>query len=327
MLGFGDLMTSAAGQASAPRVEALGLTHSYGDRTALDDVRFSVGNGEIFALLGPNGGGKSTLFRILATLQRPTAGTARVAGHDVLADPMGVRQSLGVVFQHPSVDAQLTVAENLRAHGALYGLAGQELERRVDQQLERFGLAERRRDRLGTLSGGLARRVEVAKSLLSAPPVLLMDEPSAGLDPTARRDLMEQLRRLRDGEGVTVLLTTHHMEEAERCDRVGVIDAGRLVALDTPDGLKAMVGGDVVTIRARNPDAMADLLRERLGVDPSRVDGVLSFEAERAHEVVHGIVERFADDVDAVSFGKPTLEDAFFHLTGHRFHPAEEAAA
>jgi ABC-2 type transport system ATP-binding protein len=320
-------MSVEADQLGSPRVEALGLTHRYGQRTALDDVRFSVGSGEIFALLGPNGGGKSTLFRILATLQPPTAGTARVAGHDVLADPDGVRRSLGVVFQHPSVDAQLTVAENLRAQGALYGLGGAELGRRIEGQLDAFGLRTRRKDRVGTLSGGLARRVEVAKALLSAPPVLLMDEPSAGLDPAARRDLMAQLQRLRDAEGVTVLLTTHHMEEAERCDRVGVIDEGRLVALDTPDGLKSQVGGDVVTIRAHDLDRMTELLRGSFGVRPDRVDGALCFEAERAHEVVHGIVERFGDDVDAVSFGKPTLEDAFFRLTGRRLHPTEEAAA
>lgn len=320
-------MSPGAGQPEPPRIEAVGLTHRYGERTALADVRFSVGAGEVFALLGPNGGGKSTLFRILTTLVRPTEGTARIAGHDVLETPHLVRRSLGVVFQHPSVDAQLTVAENLRAHGALYGLGGAELGRRVDEQLARFGLGERRRDRVGTLSGGLARRVEIAKALLSRPAVLVMDEPSAGLDPTARRDLMEQLQRLRATEGVTVLLTTHHMEEAERCDRVGVIDEGRLVALDTPGGLTAQVGGEVVTIRAKNLDAMADLLRATFGVRPERVDGALCFEAVRAHEVVHGVVERFPGEVDQVSFGKPTLEDAFFHLTGRRLHPAEDAAA
>lgn len=320
-------MTTGAGPSESPRVEALGLTHVYRDRTALDDVSFAVRAGEIFALLGPNGGGKSTLFRILTTLQRPTRGTARVAGHDVVRDPAGVRRSLGVVFQHPSVDAQLTVGENMRAHGALYGLGGAELGRRVDEQLGRFGLEARRRDRVGTLSGGLARRVEIAKALLAGPAVLVMDEPSAGLDPTARRDLMDQLHRLRASEGVTVLLTTHHMEEAERCDRVGVLDAGRLVALDTPDGLKAEVGGDVVTIRGRNLEAMAEVLRGRFGVRPERLNGALCFEAERAHEVVHGVVERFADEVDAVSFGKPTLEDAFFHLTGRHLHPTEDAAA
>lgn len=318
-------MLDESGQPGAPRIEVLGVSHEYGDRTALAAVSFTVGAGEIFALLGPNGGGKSTLFRVLTTLQRPTAGTARIAGHDVLTAPAEVRRCLGAVFQHPSVDAQLTVVENLWAHGALYGVDAGRLRARIDEQLIRFGLSDRRHDRVATLSGGLARRVEIAKALLARPSVLLMDEPSAGLDPAARRDLMEQLRAMRETDALTVLLTTHHMEEAERCDRVAVIDAGRLVAVGTPDALKANVGGDVVTIRGARLDEIATALREHFGVRPEQVDGALCFEAARAHEIVHGIVERFPQGVEAVSFGKPTLEDAFFHLTGRHLQASEEA--
>lgn len=326
MLGFAASMpTERTGP--SPQIEVLDLSHRYGARAALDGVAFSVDAGEIFGLLGPNGGGKSTLFRILTTLQRPMAGSARVAGHDVVREARAVRRVLGVVFQHPSVDAQLTVAENLAAHGALYGLSGSDLRRRVDEQLDRFGLSGRRRDLVGTLSGGLARRVEVAKTLLTGPPVILMDEPSAGLDPVARRDLMDALKALQAGGGVTILLTTHHMEEAERCDRVGILDAGRLVAVGSPERLKSEVGEAVVTIRTRDLARLAAALREQFGVQPAQVDGVLRFEASRPHEIVHRVVDGFGDAVDAVSFGRPTLEDAFFHLTGRRFEPGEGLAA
>jgi len=320
-------MSERDAESGALEVEVQRLSHVYGARTALDAVSFDVRSGEIFGLLGPNGGGKSTLFRILTTLQRATSGTVRVAGHDVGTDPDGVRRQLGVVFQHPSLDAILTVEENLRAQGALHGLSGRELRSRIDAQLERFKLSTRRRDRVGTLSGGLARRAEIAKALLTMPRVLVMDEPSAGLDPSARRDLMDELHELRRSQRLTVLLTTHHMEEAERCDRVGVIDEGRLVGLDTPDRLKEQVGGDVVTIRARELDAVARMLRETFQLNPEQRDGALSFEADRPHEIVHRVVERFGGEVEQVSFGRPTLEDAFFHLTGRQLAGQQEVAA
>ena len=208
-------------------VEVEDLRRSYGSREALAGLSFDVRRGELFALLGPNGGGKSTLFKILTTLLPPSAGTARVCGHDVRTAQREVRRHIGVVFQHPSVDGKLTIEENLRHHGHLYGLSGAPLKARITELLDRFGLVDRKDELVERLSGGLARRAELAKGLLPRPTVLLLDEPSTGLDPGARRDLLQYLRRLRDDDGMTVVLTTHYLEEAERCDRVGVIDRGR----------------------------------------------------------------------------------------------------
>jgi ABC-2 type transport system ATP-binding protein len=303
---------------SSSAVEVEGLRKRYGDRDALAGVTFDVRTGELFALLGPNGGGKSTLFRILATILPPTEGTARIRGFDVRTAAHEVRRQIGVVFQHASVDGKLTVEENLRHHGRLYGLGGRVLAERSAALLDRFGLVERRAELVERLSGGLARRVELAKGLLPRPSVLLLDEPSTGLDPGARRDLLQYLRRLCDEDGMTVVVTTHYLEEAERCDRVGVIDQGRLVALDTPTALTAGVGGDVVVVQPLDVDALGVKVRERFGIEGTRVDGTLRLEHARGHELVRDLVEAFPDDVHSITFGKPTLEDVFVRLTGRR---------
>jgi ABC-2 type transport system ATP-binding protein len=302
------------------------IRRRYGEREALAGLTFSVRQGEIFGLLGPNGGGKSTLFRILATLLPPSEGTARVLGHDVVREPHAVRSRIGVVFQHASLDGKLTVEENLRHHGHLYGMRGAALAARMTMLLERFGLAERRTELVERLSGGLARRVELAKGLLPSPALLLLDEPSTGLDPGARRDLMAYLRRLRDEDGVTVVITTHHLDEAERCDRVAVVDRGRLVALDTPAALTAQVGGDVVVVQTSDVDGLRDKVRARFGFEPARVDGTLRIEHARGHELVRELVDAFPDDVQAIRFGRPTLEDVFVRMTGRRLSADEEAA-
>ncbi len=310
---------------TAAAVEVTDLRHRYGEREALRGVTFRVARGALFGLLGPNGGGKSTLFRILTTLLPATSGTARILGHDVVTEAPAVRRRIGVVFQHPSVDGLLGVEENLVHHGRLHGLGGSRLRERVDVLLERFGLADRRRDRVGTLSGGLVRRVELAKGLLHEPELLLLDEPSTGLDPGARRDLMAELQLLRDRDGVTVVLATHYMEEAERCDRVAILDAGRLVALDAPAVLRARVGGDVVVVQTADPEALRGEVVRRFGLEGAVVDGALRLEHPRGHELVRDVVEAFPDRVRAVTFGKPTLEDVFVHLTGHRFVARESA--
>ena len=303
----------------AIRVER--LRHMYGRRVALNDVSFTVTRGEFFGLLGPNGGGKTTLFKILSTLLVPSGGHAVVCG-DPLGVPQAVRRHLGVVFQHPSLDGKLTVMENLICHGHLYGLHGVVLRERAEIVLRRLGLADRASDRVETLSGGLQRRTELAKALLHQPPLLLLDEPSTGLDPGARRDFVQYLRHLRAEEQVTVVLTTHYMEEAERCDRIAILHRGNLVGIGAPGELKTRVGGDVVVLQAPDAESLRHKLRERFGCDAALVDGTLRVERSRGHEFVRDVVEAFPADITLVTYGKPTLEDVFIHLTGHRFWSA-----
>ena len=314
------MTTSAAGTGTNPfAVEVEGLGCRYGDRRALRDVTFSVSRGEIFGLLGPNGSGKTSLFKILSTLMPAAEGRARVLGHDLAREAGPVRKRLGVVFQHPSLDPKLTVLENLIHHGHLHGLSGSGLRSRAHALLGRFDLDDRARDRSETLSGGLKRRAELAKALLSRPELLLLDEPCTGLDPGARREFSAYLEQLRRQEGVTALLTTHLMDEAERCDRVGILDQGRLLALGGPDDLKRRVGGDVVVIRARDPEQLRERVRDKLGREAALVDGSLRVAGPGGHELAREVVEAFPGEITSVTFGKPTLEDVFIHLTGRRF--------
>ena len=298
------------------------LAYHYGQRQALAAISFAVAQGEIFGLLGPNGSGKTTLFRILSTLAKPSAGEVRMFGHDLVREPDVVRHLLGVVFQHPGVDGKLTVRENLFYHGRLYGLRGTTLTERVRAMGERLGISDRMGDLVETLSGGLQRRVELAKGLLHQPQVLLLDEPCTGLDPAARRDFNRQLTELRARDGVTVVLTTHYMEDAERCDRVGILDKGRLVTVAAPDALKAGVGGDVVVIHAHDAVALEAEIRTRFGGEIAIVDGTLRTERPRGHEFIRQLVDAFPTQVKSVTFGKPTLEDVFIRLTGHRLWDA-----
>lgn len=298
-----------------PAVEVQKLRHVYGNREALAGISFSVIRGEIFALLGPNGGGKTTLFKVLSTLMQATSGHVRVFGHEIAHAPYIIRTHLGVVFQHPSLDRKLTVIENLRHHGHLYGLWGRALQSRAQAMLDRLGLGDRADDRVEILSGGLQRRAELAKGLLHRPDLLLLDEPSTGLDPGARRDFMNYLHHLREQEGVTIVLTTHSMEDAERCDRVGILHQGKLVALGAPSALKESIGGDIVVIHSTHPEELQARLRGRFGCEPALVDGVLRVERPRGHEFIRDVVEAFPGEVTSATFGKPTLEDVFVHLT------------
>jgi ABC-2 type transport system ATP-binding protein len=292
------------------------LSHQYGARAALSNVSFEVKAGEIFGLLGPNGGGKSTLFRILSTMMLPTSGRAELAGHDVARDPAAVRRSIGVVFQTQSLDKALTVAENLQAQGHLHGLSGARLRERIDQVIERLGLADRRKDLVETLSGGLKRRVEIAKGLLHRPVVLLMDEASTGLDPGARRDLWQYVEELRSREGVTILLTTHILDEADRCDRLALLHQGHIVAEGTPAQLRSRIGGDVVVLEAADLASLARQIEIRFGLQPVVMDGELRVEIANGHRFITEVVEAFPGAIDSVGLHKPTLEDVFVRETG-----------
>jgi ABC-2 type transport system ATP-binding protein len=292
------------------------LVVKYGSRAAVSKVTFEVREGEIFGVLGPNGGGKSTLFKVLATMLAPSGGSAYVAGFDVERQPAEVRRRIGVVFQSQSLDKKLTIEENLRSQGHLYGLSGALLKERIEEAMRRLKLADRRGELIESLSGGLRRRVEIAKGLLHRPAVLLMDEPSTGLDPGARRDLWTFIEELRDTQGITVLLTTHILDEADRCDRLVLVHHGALVAGGTPKELKSRIGGDVVVLTVAEPGEMRERIEARLGVRAVPADGTLRIEIGNGHRFITEVVEAFPGAIESVALHKPTLEDVFLDETG-----------
>jgi ABC-2 type transport system ATP-binding protein len=297
-------------------IQVQNLTHRYGDRVALSNVSFQVNKGEIFGLLGPNGGGKSTLFRILSTMMAPTSGTVSVAGHDVVRDSAAVRRMVGVVFQSQSLDKALTVEENLRAQGHLHGLSGALLRQGMEAAMEKLSIKDRRKDVVETLSGGLRRRVEIAKALLHKPQVLIMDEASTGLDPAARRDLSRHVQALRKEEGVTILLTSHILEEADRCDRLVLLHEGKMVAEGSPTDLRSSIGGDVVVLDTEDSPGLAIGIEKRFGVKPVARDGQVRVEIPDGHRFIAEVVEAFPGAVQSVGLHKPTLEDVFVRETG-----------
>ena len=315
-----------AAVAAPATIELQALRHQYGERIALAGVSFDVRQAEIFGLLGPNGSGKTTTFRILSTLMVPSGGRALIMGHDVAREPALVRRNIGVVFQAQSIDVKLSAEENLILVGHIYGLRGAALKKRVAEMLSRVGLADRAKEKAETFSGGMQRRLELAKGLLHHPFVLLLDEPTTGLDPGARRDLWQYLQVLRDEEGVTVLVTTHLMEEAERCDRLAIYANGSVVALGTPAELKQEIGGDVILLEAKDPDSLARRIEQRFALHPTVLDHRVRLEIVSGHRFVTDVVEAFPGEIDGVSVHKPSLEDVFIRRTGHRFWTDEEIA-
>jgi ABC-2 type transport system ATP-binding protein len=295
------------------------VTYRYGERRAVDDLSVDIAPGEVFALLGPNGSGKTTLFRLLSTLIPLSEGEVSILGHDLRRETTAVRRQLGVVFQAPSLDKKLTVAETLTHQGRLYGLSSAELAARKAELLAAVGLADRANDRVETLSGGLRRRVELAKCLLHRPRLLLLDEPSTGLDPAARSDLWQYLRQLRDRDGVTIVLTTHLLDEADRADRIAIMDQGRLAALGAPDELRSSIGGDAITIRTESPADLATAINERHALGARVVEHSVRLEITDGHAWIPKLVEAFGVRIQSITLGKPTLEDVFIARTGHRF--------
>lgn len=306
-------------QAISSVIRVDGIRHSYGERAALKGVSFDVPAGEIFGLLGPNGSGKTTLFRILSTLMLPTGGRATIAGFDVAGQPDQVRRRIGVVFQAQSTDVKLTASENLWHQGHLYGLRGAVLQSRIREMLERVGLADRAKDRVETFSGGMQRRVELAKGLMHRPGVLLLDEPTTGLDPGARLDLWTYLDALRKRENVSIIVTTHLMEEAERCDRLAILSSGEIVGLGTPAELRSEIGGDVIMLETVEPASLAQRIQQRFGVVPTVLDDKVRMEIRDGLKFVTVLAEAFPGAIQSVSISKPTLDDVFINRTGHRF--------
>jgi ABC-2 type transport system ATP-binding protein len=324
---FADAAPEATPASADPVISVQNLVHRYENRTALNGVSFDVRPAELFGLLGPNGSGKTTLFRILSTLMVPSAGRAMIMGFDAAKEPGRLRRQIGVVFQAQSVDLKLTAYENLWHQGHLYGLRGATLKKRIYEILSRVGLVDRAKELVETFSGGMQRRIELGKGLLHHPGVLLLDEPTTGLDPGARRDLWQYLKMLRDEEHVSVLVTTHLMEEAERCDRLAIMNEGNLVALGTPEELKSEIGGDVIWLHAaHDAGALAERIRARFHVDTTVLENQVRIEREGAHRFVTEVVEAFPGEIEALSVSKPALEDVFIRRTGHKFWSEESEA-
>lgn len=322
-----DFPSETSPVTSAAVISIQDLVHRYESRTALDGVSFDVGRAELFGLLGPNGSGKTTMFRILSTLMLPSGGHAVIMGFDVAKEPTKLRREIGVVFQAQSIDVKLTAYENLWHQGHLYGLQGAALKARIAEMLSRVGLADRANEKAETFSGGMQRRLELAKGLIHQPTVLLLDEPTTGLDPGARRDLWQYLHILRDEEKVSVLVTTHLMEEAERCDRLAILNEGKLVALGTPAELKSEIGGDVILFDAKNAESLSERIRDRFDISTQVLAGQVRLERENGHRFITDVVEAFPGEIEAVSVSKPSLEDVFIRRTGHKFWTEAEESA
>ncbi len=303
-------------------VEVDKLSKRYGEVEAVKEVSFTVEHGEVFAFLGPNGAGKTTTIRMLCTLTQPTGGRALIDGYDVSARPREVRQRIGLVFQEQTLDQQLTAEENLRFHAVLYGVAKAEVNARIDRALRMVQLSERRSDLVSTFSGGMARRLEIARGMLHTPAVLFLDEPTIGLDPQTRALMWEDVLRLRKEEGVTIFLTTHYMEEAEYADRIAIIDQGRIVALDTSEALKRTIGADTVELATGDDDLAAKNLTEA-GFNVKRGDDEVVAFVENGEAQVASIIAAAGTPIRTVKVHRPTLEDVFLHYTGRQIREGQ----
>ncbi|HEX8975326.1 MAG TPA: ATP-binding cassette domain-containing protein [Solirubrobacteraceae bacterium] len=310
-----------------PAIAVQDLVKTFDQVQAVRGVSFQVATGEVFGFLGPNGAGKTTTINMLCTLAKPTSGHARVAGHDVVRERDEVRRNIGLVFQDPTLDGYLTAAQNLRLHADLYGVQGSLVAPRMRQVLEMVGLWERRDAVVGTFSGGMRRRLEIARGLMHSPRVLFLDEPTIGLDPQTRRSIWTYIRELKEREEITIFMTTHYMDEAEWCDRIAIMDHGQIVALDTPEALKAQVGQDRVTLHTDDDEQAIPVLAERFGIEARRAEGAVVFGVAAGAEFVPRLFTEW-DSADApirsVSVSRPTLDDVFMSYTGTTIRDAEE---
>jgi ABC-2 type transport system ATP-binding protein len=318
-------MESGNGSRPAPpAIEVRQLVKNYDEVQAVQGVSFEVAPGEVFGFLGPNGAGKTTTINMLCTLATPTAGEARVAGHDVVHERDDVRRNIGLVFQDPTLDNYMTGAQNLKLHAELYGLQRDLVDPRMQQVLEMVGLWERRDSPVGTYSGGMRRRLEIARGMMHSPRVLFLDEPTIGLDPQTRRSIWSYIRELKEREEITIFMTTHYMDEAEWCDRIAIMDHGEIVALDAPEVLKAGVGTDRVTIHTDDDDATIAALADRFGIEARKSEGAVSFGVPAGEEFVPRLFAELGIPIKAVNVSRPTLDDVFMSYTGSTIRDAEE---
>jgi len=297
-------------------IEVEGLVKEFNGLTAVKGISFEVREGEIFGFLGPNGAGKTTTINILCTLLKPTAGRAVLNGFDVVKDSFKVRQSIGLVFQDPSLDERLTARENLEFHTMIYRVPRGQRETRIQEVLKMVELADRQNDLVKTFSGGMKRRLEIARGLLHYPKVLFLDEPTLGLDPQTRHRIWDYIDQLKERENITIFLTTHYMEEAENCHRVAIIDYGQIIALDRPENLKKQVGGDVITLKTPESERAAEEIKERYHLLAKRENGSLHLEVPDGEAFIPELIANFSQEISSVSLRRPTLEDVFLKLTG-----------
>jgi ABC-2 type transport system ATP-binding protein len=310
-----------------PAIEVTDLVKTYGEIEAVRGVSFSVARGEVFGFLGPNGAGKSTTINMLCTLARPTSGTARVSGFDVGTERDDVRRHIGLVFQDPTLDNYLTAEQNLRMHAELYGIDPGEVPARIDQMLEMVDLADRRAQPVMTFSGGMKRRLEIARGLMHSPRVLFLDEPTIGLDPQTRNSIWRYIRALQETEGTTIFMTTHYMDEAEFCDRIAIMDRGETVVLDTPESLKASVGADRVVLGTTDNDAAIAALRDRFEIEATVAEGAVTFHVASGEAFVPRLFAELGVGITSVAVSRPTLDDVFMRHTGSTIRDAETGGA
>jgi ABC-2 type transport system ATP-binding protein len=315
------------GKAHTPAVSVQELEKRFKEVHAVKGVSFEVPMGEVFGFLGPNGAGKTTTINMLCTLVKPTAGSAQVAGFDVVSSRDDVRRHIGLVFQDPTLDGYMTAAQNIKLHAELYGIQSDLVDPRMQQVLEMVGLWERKDSVVGTFSGGMRRRLEIARGLMHSPRVLFLDEPTIGLDPQTRRSIWSYIRQLKESEEITIFMTTHYMDEAEWCDRIAIMDNGEIVALDAPQKLKAQVGTDRVTIHTDDDEAAIAELKQRFDLQARVVEGAVVFAVPGGEEFVPRLFAELDLPIHSVSVSRPTLDDVFMSYTGSTIRDAEEDAS
>ena len=304
-------------------IDVNGLTKTFSSVSAVKDVSFTVSEGEVFGFLGPNGAGKTTTINMLCTLVRPTSGSATLNGHDVITDKNSVRRSIGLVFQETTLDDHLTAEQNIMFHALAYGVPKKARIQKTEELLVLLGLWDRRKDKIATYSGGMKRRLEIARGLVHLPKILFLDEPTLGLDPQTRNNIWEYILKLRDEQGLTIFLTTHYMDEAEHSDRIAVIDDGRIVATDSPQSLKSQIQGDLVIIKSTNLVPISEKLQDAFSLVPKFMNDAVTVQVPDGEKFIPRFLRAYEGDIHSIGLTRPTLEDVFLNLTGRHIRDLE----